>query len=60
MNSTNAWYSGEFDNADALLSVDKALVYSFEILKPVDIKASSGSSNAPKLHFKKPIKPGKI
>lgn len=27
-------YGGEFDNAGALLSVDEALVCSFEILKP--------------------------
>ncbi|XVF57531.1 hypothetical protein PTKIN_Ptkin06aG0213100 [Pterospermum kingtungense] len=45
-------YGGEFDNAGALLSVDEALVCSFEILKPADSKASS-SSNKP---LKKPPK----
>ncbi|XP_022742276.1 serine/threonine-protein phosphatase PP1 isoform X2 [Durio zibethinus] len=51
-------YGGEFDNAGALLSVDEALVCSFEILKPVENKASSSSSN--KLPMKKPPKIGKI
>ncbi|XP_042516219.1 serine/threonine-protein phosphatase PP1-like [Macadamia integrifolia] len=31
-------YGGEFDNAGALLSVDEALMCSFEILKPVENK----------------------
>ncbi|KAJ9681833.1 hypothetical protein PVL29_017954 [Vitis rotundifolia] len=44
-------YGGEFDNAGALLSVDKDLVCSFEIMKPVDNEASS--STAPKLSLKK-------
>lgn len=44
-------YGGEFDNAGALLSVDDALVCSFEILKPADTKASS--SNSKKLSLKK-------
>lgn len=34
-------YGGEFDNAGALLSVDEALVCSFEILKPRDQGSSS-------------------
>lgn len=34
-------YGGEFDNAGALLSVDESLMCSFEILKPLDNKASS-------------------
>lgn len=36
-------YGGEFDNAGALLSVDKSLVCSFEILKPILDKESSSS-----------------
>lgn len=48
-------YGGEFDNAGALLSVDKGLVCSFEILKPVDYKASSSSSNASRVTLKKVI-----
>lgn len=36
-------YGGEFDNAGALLSVDEALVCSFEILKPLDTKGASSS-----------------
>ncbi|GLT94875.1 hypothetical protein SLE2022_125910 [Rubroshorea leprosula] len=51
-------YGGEFDNAGALLSVDDALVCSFEILKPADTKASSSNSN--KLPLKKPPKSGKV
>ncbi|GLT90212.1 hypothetical protein SLE2022_081570 [Rubroshorea leprosula] len=47
-------YGGEFDNVGALLSVDEALVCSFDILKPVDNKASS--SNANKVPLKKPHK----
>ncbi|KAM1442684.1 hypothetical protein PS2_010313 [Malus domestica] len=39
-------YGGEFDNAGALLSVDEALVCSFEILKPVDHKASPSGSKS--------------
>ncbi|XWS57490.1 hypothetical protein CRYUN_Cryun09bG0178500 [Craigia yunnanensis] len=50
-------YGGEFDNAGALLSVDEALVCSFEILKPADNKASSSSN---KLSMKKPPKIGKF
>ncbi|KAB1204413.1 Serine/threonine-protein phosphatase PP1 isozyme 9 [Morella rubra] len=34
-------YGGEFDNVGALLSVDESLVCSFEILKPLDAKAST-------------------
>jgi serine/threonine-protein phosphatase PP1 catalytic subunit len=37
-------YGGEFDNAGALLSVDESLVCSFEIVKPLDIKASTSGS----------------
>ncbi|XP_010674072.1 serine/threonine-protein phosphatase PP1 isozyme 9 [Beta vulgaris subsp. vulgaris] len=44
-------YGGEFDNAGALLSVDEALVCSFEILKPRD----QGSSST---QLKKVPKPG--
>ncbi|XVF06017.1 hypothetical protein REPUB_Repub06bG0011900 [Reevesia pubescens] len=51
-------YGGEFDNAGALLSVDESLMCSFEIVKPVDYKASPSSSN--KLPLKKPPKMGKI
>lgn len=39
-------YGGEFDNAGALLSVNEALVCSFEILKPADNRASSSGSNS--------------
>ncbi|KAH0994433.1 hypothetical protein GBA52_018297 [Prunus armeniaca] len=48
-------YGGEFDNAGALLSVDEGLVCSFEILKPVDNKASPSGSNSSKLNLKKGI-----
>ncbi|XP_073525865.1 uncharacterized protein [Phyllobates terribilis] len=34
-------YGGEFDNAGALLSVDEALVCSFDILKPRDLPGGS-------------------
>ncbi|MBA0591122.1 hypothetical protein Gorai_019807 [Gossypium raimondii] len=44
-------YGGEFDNAGALLSVNEALMCSFEILKPAGAQASPGSSN--KLPLKK-------
>lgn len=37
-------YGGEFDNAGALLSVDESLVCSFEIVKPLDSKASTSGS----------------
>ncbi|KAB2005907.1 hypothetical protein ERO13_D11G278800v2 [Gossypium hirsutum] len=47
-------YGGEFDNAGALLSVNEALMCSFEILKPAGAQASPGSSN--KLPLKKPPK----
>lgn len=46
-------YGGEFDNAGALLSVDKGLVCSFEILKPLNQKASSSSSSASRITLKK-------
>lgn len=36
-------YGGEFDNAGALLSVDQALVCSFEILKPLENNASGSN-----------------
>ena len=52
-------YGGEFDNAGALLSVDEGLVCSFEILKPVDNKASPSGSNSSKLNLKKLPKTGK-
>lgn len=45
-------YGGEFDNAGALLSVNDALVCSFEILKPADKTFPSGS----KVTLKKPPK----
>ncbi|KAM7481660.1 hypothetical protein LguiB_006243 [Lonicera macranthoides] len=48
-------YGGEFDNAGALLSVDKSLVCSFEILKPILDKESSSS----KVPLRKPPKIGK-
>ncbi|KAJ0883741.1 putative protein-serine/threonine phosphatase [Helianthus annuus] len=48
-------YGGEFDNAGALLSVDKSLVCSFEILKPLDYSKKPGTS---KLPLKKPPKIG--
>ncbi|KAG8479252.1 hypothetical protein CXB51_029719 [Gossypium anomalum] len=44
-------YGGEFDNAGALLSVNEALMCSFEILKPAGTQASPSSSN--KLPLKK-------
>ncbi|GAB2277440.1 Serine/threonine-protein phosphatase PP1 isozyme 9 [Dionaea muscipula] len=47
-------YGGEFDNAGALLSVDEALVCSFEILKPCD--SPSGS----KVPLKKVPKAGRV
>lgn len=40
-------YGGEFDNAGALLSVDKSLVCSFEILKPLDQTKKAGTSKLP-------------
>lgn len=46
-------YGGEFDNAGALLSVDEGLVCSFEILKPIDNKASSSGSNSSRIKLKK-------
>lgn len=45
-------YGGEFDNAGALLSVDKSLVCSFEIVKPLDSKASGSGS---KIKLKKVV-----
>ncbi|XP_044500757.1 serine/threonine-protein phosphatase PP1-like isoform X2 [Mangifera indica] len=39
-------YGGEFDNAGALLSVNEALVCSFQILKPSDNTASASGSNS--------------
>ena len=42
-------YGGEFDNDGALLSVDKTLVCSFEILK----SAALSGSNVPKMNLKK-------
>ncbi|KAJ7977919.1 Serine/threonine-protein phosphatase [Quillaja saponaria] len=53
-------YGGEFDNAGALLSVDKSLVCSFEILKPLETKASGSGSNPSRLTLKKPPKTGKF
>ncbi|KAF3454542.1 hypothetical protein FNV43_RR04990 [Rhamnella rubrinervis] len=53
-------YGGEFDNAGALLSVDEALVCSFEILKPVENRASPSGSNTAKINIKKPPKLGKL
>jgi serine/threonine-protein phosphatase PP1 catalytic subunit len=50
-------YGGEFDNAGALLSIDEALVCSFEILKPVDRSSPSISNNPPQM--KKPPKGGR-
>ncbi|XP_072955045.1 serine/threonine-protein phosphatase PP1 isozyme 9-like [Typha angustifolia] len=38
-------YCGEFDNVGALLSIDEALLCSFEILKPMEYKSKPGSSN---------------
>ncbi|KAI4295188.1 hypothetical protein MLD38_040567 [Melastoma candidum] len=55
-------YGGEFDNAGALLSVDENLVCAFEILKPVDRKAStscSSNSSTSKTTLKKPPKLGR-
>ncbi|THU56974.1 hypothetical protein C4D60_Mb11t22860 [Musa balbisiana] len=46
-------YCGEFDNAGALLSIDKNLFCSFEILKPYDFMSTPGSSNALKTAPKK-------
>lgn len=46
-------YGGEFDNAGALLSVDEALVCSFEILKPMENRASPSGSNTTKINLKK-------
>lgn len=46
-------YGGEFDNAGALLSVDEALVCSFEILKPMENRASPSGSNTAKINLKK-------
>ncbi|XP_062143718.1 serine/threonine-protein phosphatase PP1 isoform X1 [Alnus glutinosa] len=50
-------YGGEFDNAGALLSVDESLVCSFEIVKPLDSKASTSGS---KMKLKKPPKAGSM
>ncbi|KAF5198791.1 Serine/threonine-protein phosphatase PP1 [Thalictrum thalictroides] len=52
-------YGGEFDNAGALLSVDEALLCSFEILKPGESKTPPGSSNSSGV-VKKPPKDGKV
>ena len=46
-------YGGEFDNAAALLSVDESLICSFDILKPVEKKPTSSSSNVPRTTPKK-------
>lgn len=46
-------YGGEFDNAGALLSVDEALVCSFEILKPAENRASPSGSNTSRVTLKK-------
>ncbi|KAK9161598.1 hypothetical protein Syun_007939 [Stephania yunnanensis] len=53
-------YGGEFDNAGALLSVDEALLCSFEIMKPPEVKPTSSSSNSSGLVLKKCPKGGKI
>lgn len=45
-------YGGEFDNVGALLSVDKSLICSFEILKPLE-NASSGGPGSSKVTLKK-------
>ncbi|KAH0459335.1 hypothetical protein IEQ34_012149 [Dendrobium chrysotoxum] len=39
-------YCGEFDNAGALLSIDKSLMCSFDILKPLEVKGEGGGSKA--------------
>lgn len=39
-------YCGEFDNAGALLSIDKSLMCSFDILKPLEVKGEGGASKA--------------
>eukprot|EP00268_Persea_americana_P039152 TRINITY_DN3876_c1_g1_i1.p1 TRINITY_DN3876_c1_g1~~TRINITY_DN3876_c1_g1_i1.p1 ORF type:complete len:287 (+),score=38.55 TRINITY_DN3876_c1_g1_i1:143-1003(+) len=49
-------YGGEFDNAAALLSVDESLICSFDILKPVEKKPTSSSSNVPRTTPKKGAK----
>lgn len=46
-------YGGEFDNVGAFLSVDEGLVCSFEILKPVDYKASASGSKSSRIKLKK-------
>lgn len=45
-------YGGEFDNAGALMSVNKSLVCSFDILKP--------AANTSKSPLKKPPKIGTL
>ncbi|KAF9624418.1 hypothetical protein IFM89_011426 [Coptis chinensis] len=42
-------YCGEFDNVDAMMSVDDSLICSFQILKPSDKKGKIGFSNISKL-----------
>lgn len=52
-------YGGEFDNAGAVLNVDKNLVCSFEILKPADRngpKAGSSSSSSSSSSRGTPVK----
>ncbi|KAI3950817.1 hypothetical protein C5167_043327 [Papaver somniferum] len=46
-------YGGEFDNAGALMSVDEALMCSFEILKPMEHDPPAGSSSSSGLTLKK-------
>lgn len=36
-------YCGEFDNSGAMMSVDEALMCSFQILKPADKKKTFGA-----------------
>jgi serine/threonine-protein phosphatase PP1 catalytic subunit len=36
-------YCGEFDNSGAMMSVDEALMCSFQILKPADKKKTYGA-----------------
>lgn len=45
-------YGGEFDNAGALLSVDKSLVCSFKIIKPSDRASTTSSSTSSKMNMK--------
>lgn len=53
-------YCGEFDNAAALMSVDSALMCSFQILKPINKRSSSIFRRYPYSSTEKWNPPGKL